>query len=394
MSGTIKAAIQALKSRIADAYTAVSQKGGTLPVTQDSANLPSAIASIPSGGAPESAPSRDVNFFDYTGFIVASYTQAELLQLTELPTPREYDGLTFLNWSMTLAEIKTLVQNNEFVDVMALYTTTDGKHHIEVDLQYGYEVSIYINLLRYDSLMIIDWGDGTQEEHTRGTYSHTYSNKGQYTIKLYISPNDRYGDNIFDRIGVASVGVYGNNITGIYISKEHTADAVGVAGDSLYTLSKCSLASASTNLRLRYSMLPYSMPYYMCPSAKFAFKGWAAGGNYAYDGCYYLRHAYGTTGTVVPAYTFRNCRALERVVLPDTITEIRNGFDGTSSLTDIYIYSATPPTLTVSTAITVAGNATVGVKIHIKSGTRSAYEAMTNWASTFANSRITVVEDL
>lgn len=50
MSSTIKQAILSLKNRIADAYTAIVAKGGTLPVTQDSANLPSAIASIPSGG--------------------------------------------------------------------------------------------------------------------------------------------------------------------------------------------------------------------------------------------------------------------------------------------------------------------------------------------------------
>ena len=46
MSSTIKQAIQALKSRVADAFAAVETKGGTLPATQDSANLPSAIASI------------------------------------------------------------------------------------------------------------------------------------------------------------------------------------------------------------------------------------------------------------------------------------------------------------------------------------------------------------
>ena len=50
MSATIKAAILALKNRIAAAYTAVSDKGGTLPATQDSDNLASAIATIPSGG--------------------------------------------------------------------------------------------------------------------------------------------------------------------------------------------------------------------------------------------------------------------------------------------------------------------------------------------------------
>ena len=50
MSSTIKQAIQALKSRVADAFAAVEAKGGTLPATQDSSNLPAAIASIPSGG--------------------------------------------------------------------------------------------------------------------------------------------------------------------------------------------------------------------------------------------------------------------------------------------------------------------------------------------------------
>lgn len=50
MSGTLKAAITALKGRIAAAYSAISAKGGTLPATQDSASLPTAIASIPSGG--------------------------------------------------------------------------------------------------------------------------------------------------------------------------------------------------------------------------------------------------------------------------------------------------------------------------------------------------------
>lgn len=50
MSSTIKQAIDALKNRVADAYTAVANKGGTLPATQDSANLPAAINSIPSGG--------------------------------------------------------------------------------------------------------------------------------------------------------------------------------------------------------------------------------------------------------------------------------------------------------------------------------------------------------
>lgn len=50
MSNTLKQAILSIKSRIANAYTAIVEKGGTLPATQDSASLPEAIESIPGKG--------------------------------------------------------------------------------------------------------------------------------------------------------------------------------------------------------------------------------------------------------------------------------------------------------------------------------------------------------
>lgn len=46
---SIASAITAAQGRVADAYTAISAKGGTLPATQNLANMPTAIASIPSG---------------------------------------------------------------------------------------------------------------------------------------------------------------------------------------------------------------------------------------------------------------------------------------------------------------------------------------------------------
>lgn len=48
---SIASAITSLQSRIEDAYDAVEAKGGTLPQVQNTTNLPTAIASIPSGGA-------------------------------------------------------------------------------------------------------------------------------------------------------------------------------------------------------------------------------------------------------------------------------------------------------------------------------------------------------
>lgn len=47
---SISSEITRINGNIADAYDAVDGKGGTLPSVQNSANLPAAIASIPSGG--------------------------------------------------------------------------------------------------------------------------------------------------------------------------------------------------------------------------------------------------------------------------------------------------------------------------------------------------------
>lgn len=49
---TIASEITRINNNIASAYTAVNNKGGTLPATQNSANLATAIDSIPSGSTP------------------------------------------------------------------------------------------------------------------------------------------------------------------------------------------------------------------------------------------------------------------------------------------------------------------------------------------------------
>lgn len=49
MPDNIADAITAAQGRVADCYTAISAKGGTLPVTQNLANMPTAIGSIPTG---------------------------------------------------------------------------------------------------------------------------------------------------------------------------------------------------------------------------------------------------------------------------------------------------------------------------------------------------------
>ena len=62
-------AITAAQGRVADCYTAVSNKGGTLPATRNLANLPSAITSISGGGG-----GSTINNQDKTITVNGSYT--------------------------------------------------------------------------------------------------------------------------------------------------------------------------------------------------------------------------------------------------------------------------------------------------------------------------------
>ena len=69
---SIASAITAAQGKVANAYTAVSNKGGTLPVTQDLSNLPTAINSIPSG----ITPSGTLNISSNGTYDVTNYASA------------------------------------------------------------------------------------------------------------------------------------------------------------------------------------------------------------------------------------------------------------------------------------------------------------------------------
>ena len=79
---SISSALVAAQGRVADAYTAISNKGGTLPATQNLANMPTAINSIPSGGSSEKY-GADANTFlgdvDANGVLQLPTEQSDLV---------------------------------------------------------------------------------------------------------------------------------------------------------------------------------------------------------------------------------------------------------------------------------------------------------------------------
>lgn len=134
----------------------------------------------------EEAPESDVNFYDYTGFRVASYTIAEAKALTALPTPPQHEGLTFQEWNWSLSDIQTY--DRQYIDVGANYITTDGKTHMFAKMGTGETLNFVLKVAVTGTTMI-DFGDGTTENITNGqkSISHTYLYEGDYEIKISVS---------------------------------------------------------------------------------------------------------------------------------------------------------------------------------------------------------------
>ena len=148
---------------------------------------------------------KDVNFYDYEGTLLYSYTSEEALALTELPLlpNRTAENLTNEGWNWTLQEIKEQLQDvGGVVNVGCTYYTTDGKTHIFVDIDEA-TLDFQIRLAKYKvsgNDVIIDWGDGTTttvSSTSYNIYTHTYSTTGLYDISIAEDYSLNAGNYIF-----------------------------------------------------------------------------------------------------------------------------------------------------------------------------------------------------
>lgn len=194
--GTTADKLQAIidsKAAIKDAIEAKGVAVGDAPLTQ----YASKIGDI--SGGQEEAPENDVNFYDYTGFRVASYSIEEAKALTQEQydaiLPPTHEGLTFQEWNWTLEDIQGY--NRRYIDIGANYITTDGKTHIKVDATVSKKITfrVYVN----NGTAIINYGDNTTNDtitKTNGavtTLTHEYEDSGIYDIQISFLDNGNSG---------------------------------------------------------------------------------------------------------------------------------------------------------------------------------------------------------
>lgn len=159
----------------------------------------SAIDGIETGGgsAPvvvEEPEEKAVNFYDYDGRRLFSYTAEEAAALTELPTPPARDGIQFQEWNWTIDEVKKA----KAADIGANCTTTDGKTRLYIKIDNSARKDMTLNLYQNTAGDIsVDWGDGSAAEtsDTAGNISlpHTYESAGEYTITLTVKTGAKAG---------------------------------------------------------------------------------------------------------------------------------------------------------------------------------------------------------
>ena len=190
--GTLKQAVDrvtAAKTAIGNAITA---KGGTVASGDGLEEYAADIATIPTGGIEPASP-KDVNFYDYDGTCVYSYTADEFAELTAMPANPSHAGLTAQGWNWSLADAKEYVAKYDELDIGQIYATSDGKTRVYITLEDGGLSPYFYMYLNANTSIDVDWGDGSTHATDSATASgkmfkiqHTYALSGQYIITVTI----------------------------------------------------------------------------------------------------------------------------------------------------------------------------------------------------------------
>lgn len=275
---------------------------------------------VQSGGAPVSKPVNDVNFYDYDGTILHSYTKDEFLALSAMPPLPEREGLICQEWNWTYEEAQEYVSEYGLCDIGATYITDDGATRLLVGDEHSKIKDVAISIHVNNTEVAIDWGDGSEPVVLTSSYdglTHEYDKEGAYCIS--IRPKDG-GDCYLGNTKSSTIGVMG------------------------------SFSKMSPNLtKLRHVHTGNTPILFMTPFCKSvslqsitASSYLSSIGSEAFNGCYALRSfVWPKNIASAKIRNFASCYALESVSLPIGITEIRsNMFEGCYRLRSIVIPSS------------------------------------------------------
>ena len=294
-----------------------------------------------SGGNTPSNPTaspKEVNFYDYDGTLLYSYTLAEAQALTELPSLPSQPGLLCQGWNYNLTTIKSY---NRPVNIGATYITDNGKTrlYIKIAAEGRMDVPLYFSQTVSNGVTI-DWGDGSATQKISGTgevnTTHTYANIGDYMISLSVASGCTLG------LGNLSYCIMGsiNNINSVYnnmLQRVEIGDGVtnldGIAFYYCYSLSNVVIPNGVTSIGTKAFSECYSLSSIVIPN------GVTNIGSDAFYKCYSLSNVVIPNGiTSIGTNAFYYCYSLSGVVIPNGVTSIgSSAFSKCYSLSNVVI---------------------------------------------------------
>lgn len=380
---------------------AIRNKGGTSAPLVYPTGFISAINAIQTGGD-EPLVEKDVNFIDYDGTLLYSYTKIEIAEMSnenELPANPSHTGLVSQGWNWTLAQIKaqlTAMPDAVPITVGQMYDTSSGATEIDIELDDSDFLSPYL-MFCVNGEASVDWGDGSTPDSVTGSsltsqqkIQHVYSSVGRYTIKISnISGNHSFYSSSSTKTilsprqsqNTAIEGMrYLQSIKDIRIGSDCSSiDSYAFSYSFLETITIPMEINLINNyafyncFRLKAIVIPNEITsiktyaFYYCenlthisiPIAVTSFETCCFNGcisllfilipkdatsisTYAFSNCTLLRYIYIPNGIqTINNNTFQYCHNLEYVYIPNTVTNMgTNVFNTCYNLRNYYIPSA------------------------------------------------------
>lgn len=288
---------------LTDIANAIRGKKGTTGAINPQ-DFSSEIASIESGGgAVVSASINDVNFYDYDGTILHSYTKDQFLALSAMPELPTREGLVCQGWNWTFDDAKEHVADLSKLNIGAMYITDDGdtRLYICIATEERMNVPLYWSQTVANGVSI-DWGDGSAIQTFTGTgnknTTHTYATPGDYVIRLKVTSGTLglgHGS-----ISYCVMGPNGNNGR-IYCNM----------------LQKVEIGNSVADIRIGafyncFSLLSISIPSLVTSI-----------GSYAFYNCYSITFiTIPNRVTQISDYVFANSFSIKSIAIPNGVTSI------------------------------------------------------------------------
>ena len=363
MPSTLKQVVDRVKAAKTEIANAITAKGGTVGANDGLEEFAADIATIPSGGS----SSNDVNFYDYDGTIVQSYSASDFANLSELPTNPTHEGLTAQGWNWSLADAKTHVASYGKLNIGQMYITSDGKTKIYISLPEGRTSPILQLYLNDNSELDIDWGDGSTHSTFTSTSAdykserHEYSASGNYVIAITVTTGGFVLQSSTTPVqSVSSILWNGNNSSNSPDRAYNSAIKKIEIGDNITSIGSFAFQSCR-------SLSSITIP-----------DGVTSISAYAFSGCYSLSSiTIPDSVTSIDSGAFQNCYSLSSIVIPDSVTSIGgSAFSSCSYMSYIKFKSTAPPTVSSSNAWSGVSTST---KILVPTGTLNTYKTATNY---------------